>query len=185
MRFVPGSGKLRDNVDSVELVIVSPLLVEEWDAATDSIRKLWPGRARVVRVQARADSSLTGEQGDIAIRADATDPLEVTVSLAASRQRHQLARIVRTSTLTPDDSTWAATGSRALVLWPVQERPRFAVRLSPADESGGLIARDVRVVSAFDRRWKFSADSLRDARVVARWVDGEPAVVESGLGKDA
>ncbi|MFN2602836.1 MAG: BatA domain-containing protein, partial [Gemmatimonadaceae bacterium] len=32
---------LRDNVDSIELVIVSPLLDEERDAATDSIRDLW------------------------------------------------------------------------------------------------------------------------------------------------
>jgi hypothetical protein len=180
--FRAGSA-LRDKVDSVELVIVSPLLAEEWDAATDSIRKLWPGRARVVRVQARADSSLTADQGDIAIRADATDPLGVTVSLAARRQRHQLARIVRSATLTPDDSGWVATGSRVLALWPVQERPRFAVRLNPPDESGGLIAYDVRVVSAFDRKWKFSTDSLQDGRVVARWVDGEPAVVEKPLGQ--
>jgi len=180
--FRAGSA-LRDKVDSVELVIVSPLLAEEWDAATDSIRKLWPGRARVVRVQARADSSLTADQGDVAIRGDATDPLGVTVSLAARRQRHQLARIVRSATLTPDDSAWASTGSRALVLWPVQERPRFAVRLNPVDQSGGLIAHDVRVVSAFDRRWRFSADSLGNARVVTRWADGEPAVVEKPFGQ--
>jgi len=78
---------------------------------------------------------------------------------------------------------WASTGSRVVVLWPVQERPRLAVQRRPAGESGGLIAHDTRVVSAFDRRWKFSPDSLRDARVVARWVDGEPAVVEKQLGQ--
>src|SRR5260370_22370388 len=46
---------LRAKVDSMELVIVSPLLDEERDAATDSIRKLWPGHARFVRIAARSD----------------------------------------------------------------------------------------------------------------------------------
>jgi len=39
---------------------------------------------------------------------------------------------------------WASTGSRVVVLWPVQERPRLAVQRRPADESGGLIAHDTR-----------------------------------------
>ena len=34
------------------------------------------------------------------------------------------------------------------------------------------------VVSTFERRWIFPADSLRGADVIARWVDGEPAAIE-------
>ena len=45
---------LRDRADSLELVIVSPFAREELDAATDSIRTLWPGKARLVRVGASA-----------------------------------------------------------------------------------------------------------------------------------
>ena len=41
---------LRDRTDSLELVIVSPFAREELDAATDTIRRLWAGTARLVRV---------------------------------------------------------------------------------------------------------------------------------------
>jgi hypothetical protein len=34
------------------------------------------------------------------------------------------------------------------------------------------------VIAAFDRRWSFPPDSLRDAEVIARWADGEPAAIE-------
>lgn len=44
---------LRDRADSVALVIVSPLAAEEIDAATDTVRRLWPGSARIVRAGAR------------------------------------------------------------------------------------------------------------------------------------
>jgi hypothetical protein len=180
---VRAGSALRDKADSIELVIVSPLLAEAWDGATESIRKLWPGRARLVRIAARTDSSLNVEHGDIAIGGDATDPLGVTVSLARTTQPRQVARIKRSALLEPDDSAWVAAASRVLVLWPVRERPRLAISRSAPDESGGLIARDTRVVAAFSREWKFSSDSLRNARVVARWVDGEPAVVETTVGR--
>ena len=44
---------LRDRADSLELVIVSPFAAEEFDAATDSVRKLWKGSARIVRAGGR------------------------------------------------------------------------------------------------------------------------------------
>ncbi|HJQ54316.1 MAG TPA: BatA domain-containing protein [Gemmatimonadaceae bacterium] len=44
--------EVRSDADSLELVIVSPFAREELDAATDSIRKLWPGRARLVSIAA-------------------------------------------------------------------------------------------------------------------------------------
>jgi len=47
---------LRDRADSLELVIVSPFAAEEFDAATDSVRKLWNGKARIVRAGAREPS---------------------------------------------------------------------------------------------------------------------------------
>lgn len=44
---------LRDRTDSMALVIVSPFAAEELDAATDSVRRLWPGGAKIVRAGAR------------------------------------------------------------------------------------------------------------------------------------
>jgi hypothetical protein len=45
------------------------------------------------------------------------------------------------------------------------------------------VSGDTRLIAGFDRRWKFTADSLGAARVVARWADGEPAAVEKNIGK--
>jgi len=50
------ASRVRDCADSLELTIVSPFAIGELDAAADSIRTLWPGAVRVVRVAARADS---------------------------------------------------------------------------------------------------------------------------------
>ena len=171
---------LRGRVDSLELAIVSPLLAEERDAATDSIRRLWPGRARIVRIAAKTDSSSAGN-GDIALRSDATDPVGVAVSLVANRRRPS-ARIVRNAALDAQDSAWMASGNNVVVLWPSIEKPRLAAPRSSADQSGGLVASELRLVATFDRRWRFPADSLRDTRVTARWADGEPAAVEKRMG---
>ena len=175
---------LRDKADSIELVIVSPFLAEEHDAATDSIRKLWPGRARIIRIAAKADSSSTvaATGPELTIETDASDPLGVSVSLASKTRTPMSARIVRSATLTAEDSAWMIGGDRALILWPVAERPRFAIARAPADVSGGVATREARVVSAFQRRWSFSADSVSGNRVVARWADGQAAVVEKKMG---
>jgi hypothetical protein len=79
---VRAGSALRDRVDSIELIVVSPLLADERDAATDSIRKLWPGRARLIRIwPATFDSSFSVAKGDITIDADETDPLAITCPL--------------------------------------------------------------------------------------------------------
>ena len=46
------ASSLRDRADSIQLVIVSPFAEEEFDAATITARKLWPGGARIVRAGA-------------------------------------------------------------------------------------------------------------------------------------
>jgi aerotolerance regulator-like protein len=46
------AARIRDRADSIELVVVSPFLAEEQDAATQGIRKLWPGRITTVPVAA-------------------------------------------------------------------------------------------------------------------------------------
>ena len=174
---------LRDKVDSMELVVVSPLLAEERDAATDSIRKLWDGRARLVHVAAvAADSSLSAVKGDVTLESDANDPLGVAVSLVAKTNSHGNARILRAGNLSGDDSLWMTTANHAVAFWPISGRPRLAVARTPIDQSGGIVGRDVRLVAEFDRRWTYPADSLRGARVIARWADGDAAVVERSNG---
>jgi len=172
---------IRDKVDSVELVIVSPLLDEERDAATDSIRRLWQGRARFVRVAARSDSAIVAK-GSLDIRSMAGDGLAVAVSLASKSPSNESVRIVR-SVASADDAAWSADKNHVLVVWPISDRPPFAVVRSTIDQSGGVLTDSTRLVGAFDRKWTYPADSLRGVRVVARWADGEPAAVEKKSGQ--
>jgi hypothetical protein len=53
------AARIRNRADSIELTLVSPLAAEEIDAATDSIRAVWPGAVRLVRVGTRVDSAGT------------------------------------------------------------------------------------------------------------------------------
>ncbi|HSU95876.1 MAG TPA: hypothetical protein VLI40_01515, partial [Gemmatimonadaceae bacterium] len=38
------------------------------------------------------------------------------------------------------------------------------------------------VVAPFERRWRFVSDSLAHSRVIARWIDGDPAAIERDSG---
>ncbi len=57
-------------------------------------------------------------------------------------------------------------------------RPRFAVTRNRIDTVGAVIAQGHVVIAPFERRWRFVSDSLDHARVVARWIDGDPAAIE-------
>jgi hypothetical protein len=163
-----GSG-LRDRADSVELVIVSPFASEEIDAATDSIRALWPGRARLVTV--RANELATSAKPSLEIRAQQGDPLAVTVAQAKSNTDP-------TGLITRSGSSTEEIPGRATIEWPVNERPRGAVARAARDTIGGVTAHGALVVASFERRWAYPPDSIRDAEIVARWIDGEPAAIE-------
>jgi Aerotolerance regulator N-terminal len=170
---------LRDRADSLELVIVSPFAREELDAATDTIRKLWPGKARLVRVAAplldtaAAPSSLT-------ISGAADDPLAVTVALA--RATAGASGLIDRGNAEEGGIPRRPASDAALIGWPASTRPRFAAPRAARDTVGGVMAGDAVVVSTFERQWSFPPDSLRGAEVIARWVDGEPAAVEKSDG---
>lgn len=172
---------MRDRADSLELVIVSTFVQEEMDAATDSIRRLWPGKARLVRVVSAADS-VARAVVPLELRATSGDPLQVSVSLARPQSKAG-AIIIRDAVSAADIQTASAHG-RVVVEWLAAGRPRGTLSRAKADTIGGVIADTAIVIAPFERRWKFSSDSLREAHVVARWTDGEPAAVEwtSGSG---
>lgn len=166
------ASSLRDRADSIALVIVSPFAAEEFDAATNDARSLWPGRARLVRVAAPIDTTIPRvSRASLELSARAGDPLQYAIAeVRVSRDATGL--IVR------NGASGVATEG-ALIDWPVSSRPQGAVaRLAP-DTVGAVIAGDAIVVSAFERRWSYPADSIRNAEVIARWVDGEPAAIET------
>jgi hypothetical protein len=168
---------LRDRADRLELVIVSPFAREELDAATDTIRKLWPGKARLVRMAAPAVDT-AAPKSSLTISAAADDPLAVTVGLARTTAT-AAGRIDRGNASSPPSGV-ASVGP--LIGWPASTRPRFAAPRAVRDTVGGVMAGDAVVVSTFDRQWFYPPDSLRGAEVIARWVDGEPAAVEKPDG---
>jgi hypothetical protein len=162
--------RLRDRADSLELVIVSPFAAEEMDAATDSIRNLWPGRARLVNLRASGDSAGAARVIDVAGTSD--DPLLATVSLARGITGAN-ALIVR-----GDPSSVEVPRERAFVSWPRSSRPERSIARARVDTVGGVIADSAVVVGSLARKWTFPADSIRTGQVVARWIDGEPAAIE-------
>ena len=166
---------LRDRADSIELVIVSPLAAEEFDAATDSVRALWPGRSRLVNLRTIAADTVRAAT-KLEVRGAAGDPLQVAAAQARG-EAGATGLILRSNNMAASDA-----GDRPVIHWPVVDRPFGAVARSTRDTVGGVIAYDALVVSAFERRWRYPPDSMRGAEVVARWIDGEPAAIERPLG---
>lgn len=166
-----GGSALRDKADSLDLVVVSPLESGEFDAATDSIRSLWRGRATVVKAGAKEASPAATTP--VQLRSSSGDPLAVTIARVG--QVAGAAKIVRDGIKAEDGQSET---EMALVDWPVSTRPQRAIQNARVDTIGAVVAGSSIVVSAFPRRWAFTPDSIRGARVVARWTDGEPAAVE-------
>ena len=158
---------LRDRADSIELVIVSPFDSAAWDAATGILRARWGGRARLVPVPL--------QRGDTAarvvdVRAPANDP----VLAAAARftvNGDPRARIVRASP-SAVDSAWTAASDRVLVHWP--DAADTAVV-----SARGIVSDDVVLVAPLVRR---AVGADRAARIIARFADGAPAIVERAHG---
>jgi hypothetical protein len=168
---------LRDRADSLELVIVSPFAKEELDAATDTIRTLWRGRARLVRIPIPAADTVT-VPGRLAITSGESDPLHVSVELA--RKTTKVSALV--DRRTARSQSVVSNPGGVLIDWPASTRPRFAIPRAVPDTVGGVMAFESVVVAAFDRHWSFPQDSLNGAEVIARWVDGDPAAVEKPDG---
>lgn len=162
---------MRETADSLELVVVSPLLEEQLDAATDSVRALWPGAIRLIRVAAARD---TLPASAIAFDGAADDPLRLALA-GDERGAVERTRLVR-GALDAADSAWVAAGDRVLVHWPVP--PATA----GGDTVGAVSAGDAVVVAPFVRHAALGATDVGGTRVAARWVDGIPAAIERAHG---
>src|SRR6185369_40526 len=140
----------------------SPLTAESFDAATGAIRRLWPVRARLVRVAARPAVPLPG----IVLEAALDAPLRATVALMGARSGTEV-RIAR-SIPPAADSAHARAGG-VLLWWP--RDPGATWITPPADTVGAVIAGDAVVVARFLRRAAFTLGES-PGRPVAQWADG-------------
>lgn len=123
------------------------------------------------------------------VRAGADSVELVVVSPIAATERDRATAAIRTQwpgrarlvrvRATPTDSS---------DLRPVQAnfldsvRPSFSVPRNRIDTVGAIIAGRNVVVGTFERRWRFTDDSLKGATVLARWVDGDAAAIERDRG---
>jgi hypothetical protein len=157
-----GAATLRDRADSIELIIVSTFAAEAWDAATPVLRGRWVGRARLIRLPlATGDSAVRR----IDVQAPRSDPVSAAAApfLGGSAA---LTRIVR-SRASAADSAWASGAGRVLIHWP---------RATDSDSltAEGVVAHEVVLAAPLVRR---TADA-GGGRVVARFADGAPAIIE-------
>lgn len=171
------ASRIRDRADSVELVLVSPLVREEVDAATDSIRALWPAGIRLIAVAPRAESPPL----PVALESDPGDPLTLAISASPGTGAEGAVRVLRRPA-TAADSAWASQSGRVLVVWPAGSGPPPGWTARAPDTAGAVMAGNAVVVAPFVRRSSRAAQRRGDL-VVARWVDGEPAAVEFPLGQ--
>lgn len=169
---------LRDAADSVELAIISPFHANEVDGATQAARALWPGRVRIVRVAAGADSMspLPG----FSLSGAADDPLAIAAAAAGIAANDSAVRVLR-GPASAADSTWAAGGRRTLVRWPAADAPRGWVARARPDTVAAVIAGEAALVFPLERRWRLDS-AVHPTRVAARWVDGEPAAIDRAVG---
>lgn len=168
------ASQLRNQADSIELVVISPLAEEEVDAATDSLRNLWPAQIRFIRTTARADSAAPAVTFD----GPPDDPLRLALPVANAGAGVGATRLIRRLASTAD-SVWASGAGHVLVVWPASREIPEGWTARAGDTVGAVVAGRVVVVAPFARR--LSSGSGND-RVVARWVDGAPAAVEEARG---
>ena len=164
--------------DSVELVLVSPVTAREVDASTDSIRALWPGQVRLVRVAASSDSSAPPALERDIPEADVLGPSLALRAVRPSERAASSATGITPSSLvavrllrgppSAADSAFARSGGTVV---------RWDSIASRALVPSAIVMGDDVVVAALAR------DSLpANGVVLARWADGSAAAVERPLG---
>ncbi len=155
---------LSEQVDSVQLHLVSPLAQSELDGATLLARRGWPGAIAVERWVLRADSA---DGWRLARPIPVSDPLGPSVSALKVIATGRASQLVR-GPFAASDSAFARSGG-TVVRWDTSGRARMAAE--------GLSAGDDVIVATVGRLPLASG-----GRVAARWADGTPAAVEENLG---
>jgi hypothetical protein len=90
-------------------------------------------------------------------------------------------RIVRDGVDTAD-TKWARAAGHVLVDWPASGAPGgWGARARP-DTAGAVVAGAAALVAPLARAFAPRGETLRAARVAARWPDGEPAATERAEG---
>lgn len=159
---------LAADADSVQLVIVSPLATNEFDAATDSIRAHWRGGIVIARLTSDSVANVGGSAAGTLERAlSPDDPLAPALSVVRVAPSPTSVRL-RRSALDARDTAFARSGG-TVVRW---------------DSAGGALASATALAIADDvvvatlGRGRLPAEGA----TIARWSDGSAAASEVRIG---
>ncbi len=160
------------SADSVELVLVSPLVREEIDDATARVRAAWPGRIRIVPIRAvPSDTSPLR----LALGADRNDAVVAGLSLMAASNAGGSVRLIR-GRVSASDSAWARARGHVLLHWPTSDSSAGWPQRATIDAIGAVSTQTATLVARFPRLW------VMNGQAIAHWADGEPAAVEHATG---
>lgn len=165
----------RARADSIELVLISAMAREQVDAATDSIRRLWPASITVVPVTARTDTASTS----VTLRGGPDDPLRYALPPASAAPGAIPVVVVRGTPAALDSQVTVAGG--VLVVWPEPPVVPEGWQIGRPDTVGAVAAGPAVVVAPFVRTATHPESDA--APVIARWVDGTPAATERPAGQ--
>lgn len=182
---VSGSAESASEVaDSVRALYRAGDVTVIFDSAA---RRAAPGdsiRARVAATPGSLSAALVGAFRAAPEVREGTDSVElVLVSPFAAAEQDLATRPIRSlwpgrARLVHVRADTTTASGMPVISWPASERPMRAMHIAHPDTVGAIVAGDHVVVAPFQRRWTFPPDSLRGSRVIARWVDGQPAALE-------
>jgi hypothetical protein len=156
------------NADSVELVLISPVVREEIDEATAHIRAGWPGRIRVVPIRT-ASADTTPVRADLGVNRN--DAVVAGLSLMTASITGGSVRLIR-GRVTANDSVWARGPGHVVLHWPDSDSSAAWPRRTTIDAIGAVTSGEGTIVARFPRLW------VMNGHAIAQWADGEPAAVE-------
>jgi hypothetical protein len=160
------------NTDSIEIVLVSPLVREEIDEATARIRATWPGRIRVVPIRAAVADS-TPLRADLG--ANHSDAVVAGLSLMQPSANGGSVRLIR-GRVSASDSVWARGRGHIVLHWPASDSSAVWPKRAAIDAIGAVTSGTATLVARFPRLW------VMNGHAIAHWADGEPAAVEHATG---
>ncbi|HVT40867.1 MAG TPA: BatA domain-containing protein, partial [Gemmatimonadaceae bacterium] len=154
--------------DSAELILVSPVTLDEVDSATSVILAQWRGRIRVIRTAAATPVvpvvTLESSRPDDGLR-PAIAALAAGTAVSGDRA---IVRVIRHPPVASDSA--AALEGSAVVHWPEAH--------GTDPHASGVWAGNVTLVAPL-----WSLPLAGTGRAVARWADGRPAAFERAFGR--
>lgn len=184
---------LGDSAERVEIVLISPLVQEQWDAGTQEALELWPGAIRLERLRAATTDSARSvvmvqlPDGEGA----GSDPVAAGAALAGKVALFPIV-IARTGENGGSASGTSSATRSILVRWPVSGVPNGWTVREVRDTVSAVVAYDfasgnaVRAASTLAGPFERSGvapDLDGDTRAIAWWSDGEVAAVQRSVSE--